>query len=67
MCEFRNSLNINFKSSMSNLTSGLHNGHSKQQQHHQKRHVGHFRIEDEDIIYKKYEMGKKLGQVRHTH
>ena len=27
------------------------------------RQIPHFRIDDEDDIYKKYELGKKLGQV----
>lgn len=28
------------------------------------RHIAHHRIEDEDVIYKKYELGRKLGQVK---
>jgi hypothetical protein len=27
------------------------------------RHMPHYRIEDEEDIFKKYELGKKLGQV----
>ena len=27
------------------------------------RQISHSRIDDEDEIYKKYELGKKLGQV----
>lgn len=30
------------------------------------RNVAHSRIEDEEIIYKKYELGQKLGQVIET-
>ncbi len=30
---------------------------------HTTRQITHHRIEDEDTIYKKYELGKKLGQV----
>ena len=28
------------------------------------RQIHHSRIEDEEIIYKKYDQGRKLGQVR---
>jgi hypothetical protein len=27
------------------------------------RQIPHYRIDDEDVIFKKYELGKKLGQV----
>jgi hypothetical protein len=28
------------------------------------RIIPHSRIDDEDVIYKRYELGRKLGQVR---
>ena len=28
------------------------------------RQIPHSRIDDEDMIFKKYELGKKLGQVK---
>ena len=43
-----------------------HNGHHSHLSNHNPtshRNVAHCRIEDEDAISKKYEIGRKLGQV----
>jgi hypothetical protein len=47
-------------SSSSNTTfkSIFNNGPNNHQ-----RNVAHCRIDDEEVIFKKYELGKKLGQV----
>jgi hypothetical protein len=59
--------------SLSNLNNHSQNHHHHHHHHHQhslsnnnnsqNRNVSHNRIEDEDVIFKKYEIGKKLGQV----
>ena len=56
MYKFGNSLNSSFKTQFSN-GSGHGIGH--------QRNVAHSRIDDEDTIFKKFELGRKLGQVRY--
>lgn len=51
MYKFGNNSSGNFKSSFNNSNTNT------------TRQIPHSRIEDEDSIYKKYELGKKLGQV----
>lgn len=41
----------------------INNSNSNFKANGSTRQIPHSRIEDEDDIYKKYELGKKLGQV----
>ena len=71
MNKFGSSSNLNFRGSFSNLNSPHNNYYSYSNNHInsnnsncQQRNVPHIRIEDEETIFKKYELGKKLGQVK---
>lgn len=45
---------------------GNNNSNSNFRANGLSRNVVHSRIEDEEAIYKKYELGQKLGQVMKT-
>ena len=44
----------------------MHKGHrtSRSTSNVNNRQISHKKIDDEDIIFKKYEIGRKLGQVK---